>query len=509
MLFNTVEYAIFFIVVVLINYILPQKYRYIWLLVSSYYFYGNWDAKYTLLMFVITAVTYICGVLIERCREREEEPFQEQRDMKIILISCCVICFGLLLYFKYTNFLIQNINSVVYRLCNGKSFSMFDIILPVGISFYIFQAVGYVIDVYRGEVETEKNFFRYSLFVSFFPQLVAGPIERSKNLLKQLRNPEVLDAEMLREGLILIGIGVWQKVLIADNIAQLINPVFAENAHYLGVTNIVAVILFGFQIYCDFGGYTNIAIGSAKILGVELMNNFDAPYLATSVTDFWSRWHISLTSWFRDYLYIPLGGNRKGKVRTYINTFIVFAVSGMWHGAAWNYIVWGIINGIMMIVSNLRKDIVLTRAKIEENNKKKYVNYSGKVDKLFKTVGTFALVDLSWLFFRAESCKRAFEMMKETVNNFGITSLAAYDIIPTLIGQELGDNKKLTVVIVGIVILMLIDAIKDKTGNFISYLSKQKAIYRWLFYFTIVLMTIAFGVYGREYEQVGFIYFQF
>ena len=506
MLFNTIDYAIFFIVVVAINYILPHKYRYVWLLVASYYFYGIWNAKYTLLMLAVTVITYIGGISIERCNASDgtiEQSYTSRR--KAILSICCVLSFGLLVYFKYTNFLIQNINSVTYRLFSGKIFSPLDIILPVGISFYTFQAVGYVIDVYRGEIKAETNFLRYALFVSFFPQLVAGPIERSKNLLGQLRNPNKLDEGMLREGLILIGIGVWQKILIADNIAKLINPVFDGNKPYSGLTNIVAVILFGFQIYCDFGGYTNIAIGSAKILGVNLMNNFASPYFATSVTDFWARWHISLTSWFRDYLYVPLGGNRKGKVRKYINTFIVFAVSGLWHGAAWNYIVWGIMNGVMMIASNVKRD----RKIAKKTKPKEYINYSGKVDKLFKTIGTFVLVDFAWLFFRASSCKSALMMIKNTVQNLGIRTLAAYDIVPTIIAEELGDTKKLVVVIIGIAMLMMTDAVRDKTGDFIAYLSSQKAVYRWLFYLTIVVMTITFGTYGREYEQVGFIYFQF
>lgn len=500
MFFNTVNYAIFLLIVVIINYILPKRVRYIWLLAASYFFYGSWNAKYTLLILLVTIVTYFGGMLIQNNRNNQSSSADTCviNYNGFILGTCLIICFAILVYFKYSNFIIQNINSVTYRIMNGKTFSALDILLPVGISFYVFQSVGYVIDVYRGTSESENNFFRYALFISFFPQLVAGPIERSNNLLSQLKKPNDFTPDRLREGLILIGIGVWQKVLIADSISYLIDPVFENPMNYYGVSIVFSVILFGFQIYCDFGGYTNIAIGSAKILGIDLMRNFESPYLATSVTDFWSRWHISLTSWFRDYLYIPLGGNRKGKIRKYVNTIIVFAASGAWHGAAYKYILWGMLNGIMMIFSNIRKEKNATRE-----------NSFSKIDNVFRIIGTFILVDFTWLFFRASSCEQAISMIVHSIKTPGVNALYAYDIIPKLISEQLVDGKRIIVVILSIVLLLLLDAVQKKTGNFIGYLSKQKMIYRWLFYFTIVIMTITFGVYGVEYNQTGFIYFQF
>lgn len=247
----------------------------------------------------------------------------------------------ILFFFKYFDFVISNINSILYTL-NIEIFEpAFDVILPVGISFYIFQAIGYIIDVYRGEIRAEKNFFKYALFVSFFPQLVAGPIERSKNLLHQIDVPQKFSFERMREGLLVMLWGYFLKIVIADRIAIFVDKVYGNYMLYEGIYLSVASILFAFQIYCDFAGYSIIAIGVAKILGFQLMENFNAPYLAQSVSDFWRRWHISLSSWFRDYVYIPLGGNRRGKGKRYVNLLVVFIISGLWHGANWNFVVWG------------------------------------------------------------------------------------------------------------------------------------------------------------------------
>lgn len=495
MFFNSVEYAIFFTLVFFVFHLLPAKIRPIWLLVASYFFYANWNIKYTLLIFFVTVVTFVSAILISKlkCKLRLKQNLTKRnlRLSKTVLIITMVLCFGLLIYYKYANFLLRNINFIIGKI-NSKTFSTLDIILPVGISFYIFQAVGYVIDVYNGKTKVEKNILIYSLFVSYFPQLVAGPIERSKNLIHQLKNPAKLTSERLREGLFLILFGLFQKVVIADRIANIVDPVFSDFCNYTGIEISIAVLLFGIQIYCDFAGYSNIAIGSSRLLGVDLMLNFNAPYLASSVVDFWRRWHISLTSWFTDYLYIPLGGNRKGRLRKYINTLIVFLVSGAWHGASWNFVFWGAINGIMNIISSIRKE------------KKVKYNYS-IFDKVANIVGTFILIDFSWLFFRAESLSNAFAMIRKSVGYIGVGPFLRGDSLDKVFGNA----SNLLLIIVVVSILICFDVIQNKKKGLYEFIGKQKIIYRWIIYLTLISFIVLFGAYGEEYEQVNFIYFQF
>lgn len=336
MLFNSSKYIIFFPIVFLVYFICPKKIRYIWLLAASFFFYMQWNYTYILLLIYTIAITYICGLLVDYHKKCGMEG-----KAKGCLIVSIVLNLSTVAWFKYTNFFIDNINGLLHH-CNANvSFSSLDILLPVGISFFTFQAISYTIDVYRGTICAERNVLKYALFVSFFPQLVAGPIERSPNLLVQIKQSTNYSLKNVKEGLIIILFGLFQKIVIADNIALIIDPVFSEYNVYRAEDIVVAILLFGIQIYCDFGGYSNIAIGSAKILGYNLMENFRAPYLAQSVGDFWQRWHISLTAWFRDYLYIPLGGNRRGRIREYINKMVVFLLSGLWHGANWSYVVWG------------------------------------------------------------------------------------------------------------------------------------------------------------------------
>ncbi len=329
MLFNSWQYLIFFPIVVLIYFVLPKKGKNTWLLVSSYYFYMGWNVKYIVLLFFTTVVTYTGALLIEKYRK------------KGFLFLTIVLNFGVLFYFKYVQFAWDNLGHICSRLGIPFTEHEFDILLPVGISFFTFQAVGYTIDVYRKEIYAERNFLRYALFVSFFPQLVAGPIERSKNLLKQLDKTYAYSYDRMREGLLLMLWGFFLKLVIADRAAIFVDTVFGDTNKYAGLYIVVATIIFAFQIYCDFYGYSVIAMGSARIIGLNLMDNFNAPYFSRSVAEFWRRWHISLSTWFRDYLYIPLGGSRKSKIRNYLNLMTVFLTSGLWHGAAWTYVTWG------------------------------------------------------------------------------------------------------------------------------------------------------------------------
>lgn len=343
MLFNSYNFLIFFPIVTLIYYLIPQKIKYIWLLLASYYFYMCWNAKYVLILLFSTTITYVSGLLITRANKCKEE-HKKIKMKKIFVALSFIINLAILFLFKYFDFAIDNVNRVLSHFSMQIINPSFDVILPVGISFYIFQALSYTVDVYRNDVKAEKNFLKYALFVSFFPQLVAGPIERSKNLLKQVHEKHYFDGQRVKDGLLLMIWGGFQKIVIADRVAIVVDTVFNNFPQYGGMYIVVAAILFAFQIYCDFSGYSIIAIGAAKVMGFELMENFNAPYMSMSVAEFWRRWHISLSSWFRDYLYIPLGGNRKGKLRKYINLMIVFIVSGLWHGAQWSFIVWGALN---------------------------------------------------------------------------------------------------------------------------------------------------------------------
>lgn len=339
MIFNSFSYLIFFPVVTLLYFLLPKKIRWVWLLVSSYYFYMNWHAEYALLMAASTVVTYACALLVSR--------FEKQKTRKLVLIAGIVFNVGLLGYFKYTGMFIDVLNRACAFLGLEMQLPQVDILLPVGISFYTFQALGYMIDVYKKRTKAETNLFRYALFISFFPQLVAGPIERSSRLLKQLSTPHDFDYRRARDGLLIMLLGFFEKVVIADRAAIYVNAVFGDWLNASGAQIALATAVFAIQDLCDFAGYSYIAIGTAKVLGVELMTNFRQPYFAHSVTNFWARWHISLSSWFRDYIYFPLGAGRKGPARKALNVMIVYTVSGLWHGAALKYVAWGMLNGAL------------------------------------------------------------------------------------------------------------------------------------------------------------------
>ena len=313
MLFNSMEFMIFFPIVILVYFILPEKAKQFWLLIASYYFYMCWNAKYALLILFSTVITYTSGLMMEQIKHMSWDDIRKVKYKKIVVALSFTLNLAILFYFKYINFAFSIVRGVFGSIHIELHVPEFDIILPVGISFYTFQALSYTMDVYRDEIYAEKNFFRYSLFVSFFPQLVAGPIERSKNLLKQLDKPQKFDFDRAREGFLLMLWGFFLKIVLADRIAVFVDTVYADFETYGGAYLVVATLLFAIQIYCDFYGYSVIAMGAAKILGVQLMENFDAPYLSVSVAEFWRRWHISLTSWFKDYLYIPLGGGTKGK----------------------------------------------------------------------------------------------------------------------------------------------------------------------------------------------------
>lgn len=490
MVFNSYSFLIFFPIVVLIHFMLPKRVQHIWLLMASYYFYMNWDARYVLLLLFSTTVTYLSGGMLER--------MQTDRGRKAVVAISFVLNIGVLFFFKYFNFAIDTVNLALMHIGLTVPGPDFNLLLPVGISFYTFQALSYTMDVYRKDIAAERNFFRYALFVSFFPQLVAGPIERSRNLLAQVNRPHQFDYDRMREGLLIMLWGYFLKLVVADRVAIVVNTVYGDYTQYGGMYIIVASVLFAVQIYCDFAGYSTIAIGAAEILGFQLMENFDCPYFSHSISEFWRRWHISLSSWFRDYLYIPLGGNRKGNFIKYRNIIIVFLVSGLWHGAAGTYVVWGLIHGIYQVIGSITRPM---RDRVNEilELKPKSIGH-----KFASGIITFCLVDFAWIFFRAESIETAISMIRSMVHIGNISILWNGSL------YDLGVSKKsLLVLFFGIAIIIFADYMKYRGIKIREVIMEQELWCRWLCYLAAFWFVLIFGVWGGSYDASNFIYFQF
>ncbi len=498
MVFNSVDFLIFFPIVVVFYYLFPPKVKQLWLLIASYFFYMCWNAKYALLILFSTIITYISGLLLELLKENKYVEKKKNRYRKLVVFFSFGLNLAILVYFKYFNFMLDMLNRVFSYIHIQLNIPAFDIILPVGISFYTFQALSYTMDVYRDEIYAEKNFFRYALFVSFFPQLVAGPIERSKNLLIQLSTPHKFNFVAARDGFLLMLWGFFLKIVLADRIAIFVDTVYGDYTAYAGWYLMIATMLFAVQIYCDFSGYSVIAMGAAEILGIRLMENFDAPYYARSVADFWRRWHISLTSWFKDYLYIPLGGSRKGKLRKYLNKLFVFFVSGLWHGASFSFIVWGGINGLYQIIGEM---LLPVRNKII---KMLHLNRESLGHKLLCTGITFFLIDFSWIFFRANGLREAVGIIKNivTVKNPWILFDGSL--------YECGlDSKNFCLMIICLCILFFADYCKYKDIKIREIIIKQDYWFRWMTIVLSVCMILVFGIWGAGYDAASFIYFQF
>lgn len=496
MLFNSIHFLIFFPIVLSLYFILPKKCRGIVLLIASYYFYMSWNPTYALLILFSTASTFLGGILLTKAQEK-----QKNKKAKWILGSVIAINLAILFMFKYLDFAISNLNTVLSALHIQIVDNPFDFLLPVGISFYTFQALGYIIDVYRKDIETEKNFLKYALFVSFFPQLVAGPIERSGNLLRQIRNVDKIKISFKKVtgGLIIMLWGFFMKMVIADRIAVVANYAFDNYWKLDSFALIIGAIAFAIQIYCDFASYSTIAIGAARVMGFELMENFNVPYAATSIKDFWNRWHISLSTFFKDYLYFPLGGNRKGKMRTYLNLLIVFLVSGIWHGASWTFIFWGALHGVYQIIGR-----VTLPAKEKLYDKIGWDRKSFSF-KFFKVVCTFILVDIAWIFFRATTLSEAFSYISRIFTQPDPWSLFNGSIF------EMGlARPEIIILIFSVVVLLIVDIIKYRKGLCLDQaLEKENLPFRWLIIFAMLLAIIVFGAYGVGFDAQDFIYFQF
>ncbi len=455
----------------------------------------SWNPIYALLMLLSTAITYVSGLLIEGAKHIKKE--DQSRNLQKLWVGLSFsLNLAILFFFKYFNFVVDNINKVSTKLGLELLAPTFDVLLPVGISFYTFQALSYTMDVYREEIKAEKHFGKYALFVSFFPQLVAGPIEKSKNLLEQFNEIHTFDYERAKRGLLLMLWGFFQKLVIADRVAHVVNTVYNNYTQYEGVPIWIATVLFAVQIYCDFSSYSDIAIGAAEVMGFRLMDNFMRPYFSKSIPEFWRRWHISLGSWFKDYLYIPLGGSRKGTLRKYCNLMIVFLCSGLWHGAAWTYVLWGFLHGFYQVVGMCLKPI-------RDGLVKKLKLQRGSFwHKLYQVSVVFILVDFAWIFFRATSIGQAWSIVKRL---FAYNPWTLFD--GTL--YQLGlDRPDFIVGVLAIFALVVVSLLRRKV-KLRNWLLTQPVVIRWTGYFIFIYIILIFGIYGPGYEVQPFIYFQF
>lgn len=486
MSFDSINFIFFFPIVIMLYYILPQRCQRIWLLIASYYFYISWDVKYALVLVVITGVTYILARIVNKQKK------------KLVLFICITACLLVLIGFKYFTFVI-NISTAV---CTTLGFVIaekpFSIVVPLGISFYTLQALGYVIDVYGGKVQAEKNFINYALYVSFFPTMSSGPIERSTNLLRQIQKGTDFSYYGVKKGLLMMGYGYFEKLYIANKISGMVNNAYDHSLSMPGAALALAVVLYAIQIYADFSGYSYIAIGAAKVLGFDLKENFKQPYFACSVKEFWKRWHISLSSWLQDYVYIPLGGSRKGRIRTYCNLMITFFISALWHGTGVKYIVWGGLHGIYQIIGKIASDFeskLDIKAKTDRDN---------KFIKVIKMIITFVMVDFAWIFFSAPSAKSAVSVIYRILTEFQLkeTIKNGYYLLGS--GED-----QFWLLIVGIVIILFTDIIHENNISISDRLKKQSVVFRWMVYLLVALI-LMFGVVNNYgINASAFLYTQF
>lgn len=477
MLFNSIEFAFFFPVVFIIYWFIfnrSTKLQNVFLLVSSYIFYGWWDWRFLLLLAFSTLVDYTIGLLMST----KITP----TNRKILLYTSIIINIGLLGFLKYYNFFIESFVEAFSLFGNTLEQSSLKIILPVGISFYTLQSLSYSIDVYRKRIEPTKDIIAFFAFISFFPQLVAGPIERASNLLPQFFHKRTFNYSQAADGMRLILWGLFKKIVIADNCAELVNDIFRFYYLYPSSTIIVGVILFAFQIYGDFSGYSDMAIGLGKLLGFNLIRNFAYPYLSKNVAEFWRRWHISLTSWFKDYIYIPLGGNTGRKWFYIRNIFIVFLLSGFWHGANLTYIAWGLISAIFYFIYVLFKEITFSIG----NSSNRLFN---PLQLICNIIFTFSLIGFSWIFFRAESINSALKML----NHLFVNSIF---ILPTYFPKK---------IIFSILILLFLEFLQQKKEHVLE-IGSLKTLHRWLIYIVVSILIL---YNSASYKDIPFIYFQF
>ena len=489
MSFTSLYFAIVFLPIVLIIYWLVSRWvlvQNIVLLIASLVFYSFYDVKYIILLFMSILVTFVGGYSIACV------PETDHRKRKIIFAIALLLNISILLVFKYEKFVLGNLNYVLQHF--GFSVTPPELLLPVGLSFFIFQSSTYLFDLYNNKIEVEKNFVRYALFVSFFPTITSGPIQRSSILLPRLRQKNSVDFTQLQNMFLVFLWGAFLKLVLSDRLKLLTDAVYGDYQSFGGVVLVVAAFAYSIQIYADFAGYSYMAIAVAGMLGIQISENFRQPYMATNIPDFWRRWHISLTSWFTDYLYIPLGGSRKGTVRRYANILIVFLVSGLWHGAAWKFVLWGGIHAVYQIVSiatrNIRRKICAVLN----------INVECAGHRAIQRVWVFLLTSFAWIFFRADSTNIAINYVSHMFSAFTAEPLFDRTIF------NIGINPiEWNVLVLALLLLTVVSAYRE-AGKTAADVIKQGLVCRWACYLGLILLIAVFGIYGPSYSASAFIY---
>ena len=484
MLFNSNAFYVFLPIVFTVYWLIPAKYRWGVLFISSYYFYMSWNVKYVILILTTTLVSYGTALLMERTKSR--------RKKKLCMATALLISFGILFFFKYFNFLSKSVTDLLEKIAIPVHETTLNLMLPVGISFYTFQTLSYVIDVYRGEVKACRHLGKYATFIAFFPQLVAGPIERTRNLLPQIEGEHTFHADKGIHGAKMIAWGFFKKIAIADTVAVYVDTVYNAAESFTGFPLLLATMLFTFQIYCDFSGYSDIAVGTAELLDIDLMTNFKSPYFSASIREFWSRWHISLSTWFRDYVYIPLGGNRRGVWRTRWNLMVTFLVSGLWHGANWTYVLWGGIHGLGQILEREWNRIFPPK----------------KEKRSWLRIGfTFLFVCVTWIFFRANTISEACYVLTHLLEGIGnpVAYLTdGYHAFRSAGMIQVSGIKTLAICILCILVLLIYDYL-DQTKSVWERMGALKKPLRYTVYFLLLFVIL----YSRQLCEYEFVYFQF
>jgi D-alanyl-lipoteichoic acid acyltransferase DltB (MBOAT superfamily) len=484
MLFNSLEFLVFFLCVYAAYWLLNHRWQNCMLLAASYFFYGSWNWRCLSLILVSTSVAYLCAIKISESAS--------PRRRKGFLVLSLAVDLGILGFFKYFNFFASSLSELLAFWGLPPNAPMLSIILPVGISFYTFQSLSYTIDVYRKEITATPSFADFALFIAFFPQLVAGPIERARHLLPQIASPRKFEWSEFRKGCFFIAWGLYQKIFIADNLCRFVDPIFQDPVLYSGHHVLLALYAFAFQIYCDFAGYSNIARGLGRLMGFDIMANFNAPYLATNPREFWQRWHISLSTWLRDYLYIPLGGNRLGLWRTYGNIFLVMLLGGLWHGANWTFVLWGVYHALLLMGHRLLEPLARAfSARIENGLLKQGL-------RCLQRVFFFHLVCAGWLLFRAESLNEALAMAGIL---FSSLSFPAIELVSGVVSY--------------LYLVWIMDLAEARHASPLAVFG-MKRVYRWVIYAAIFVSLAAEGMKIHEGFLLGempapkqFIYFQF